>query len=253
MSRFFVDKSAVKEHFIEITNPSDIKHIRKVLRLGIGDFIDVSDSLEYEYKVKLDEISDERILGEIHDKQNFSKEPTIQVSLYQGIPKQAKMETIIQKSVELGVSRIIPVFMKRTVVTEKGNFKNKLARWQKISDEAVKQCKRGIIPQIEEPLYTKEVYERIQKEHDLVLFLYENEEKTTIKQVLRKAAEEKREQNRDLKRIALLIGPEGGFSEEEACAFQEIGASCATLGKTILRTETAGIAALAMVMYELEL
>lgn len=252
MSRFFVEKSAVKENFIEITDQSDIRHIMKVLRLKAGDFIEVSDSEQYEYQVELSEISSEQILGKIHDKQNFSREPEIQVSLYQGIPKQGKMETIIQKAVELGIWRIIPVFMQRTVVTEKGNFKNKLVRWQKIADEAVKQCKRGRIPQIESPLYTKDVFARVMKEHDLVLFLYENEEKITIKQVLRSAAA-KKESRAPLKKIALLIGPEGGFSEEEACTFQEIGASCATLGKTILRTETAGIAALAMVMYELEL
>jgi len=252
MSRFFVEKNAVKENFIEITDQSDIRHIMKVLRLKAGDFIEVSDSEQYEYQVELNEISSERILGKIHDKQNFSREPEIQVSLYQGIPKQGKMETIIQKAVELGIWRIIPVFMQRTVVTEKGNFKNKLVRWQKIADEAVKQCKRGRIPQIESPLYTKDVFERVMREHDLVLFLYENEGKTTIKQVLRSAAA-KKESGAPLKKIALLIGPEGGFSEEEACTFQEIGASCATLGKTILRTETAGIAALAMVMYELEL
>ncbi|MEA4987216.1 MAG: RsmE family RNA methyltransferase [Anaerovorax sp.] len=253
MSRFFVDKSAVKGDFVEITDLNDIKHIIKVLRLREGSFIEVSDSAEYEYQVELNEISNECIRGKIHDKQNFSKEPTIQVSLYQGIPKQGKMETIIQKTVELGIFRIIPVFMQRTVVTEKGNFKNKLIRWQKIADEAVKQCKRGIIPQIEEPINSKDLFERVMKEHDLVLFLYENEGKTTIKQVLREKLAKKEKENASLNKIALIIGPEGGFSDEEACTFKEIGASCATLGKTILRTETAGIAALAMVMYELEL
>lgn len=253
MSRFFVEKSAVKGNYIEITDANDIKHITKVLRLKEGSFIDVSDSAEYEYKVELNSLSKELVTGKIHDKQNFSKEPEIKVSLYQGIPKQGKMETIIQKTVELGVFRVIPVFMQRTVVTEKGNFKNKLERWQKIADEAVKQCKRGIIPQIEGAIRSKELFETVMKEHDLVLFLYENEEKTSIKQVLREAMETKKKDGMPLKNIALLVGPEGGFSDEEACTFKKIGASCATLGKTILRTETAGMAALSMVMYELEL
>lgn len=253
MSRFFVDKSGVVGDEIHITNSDDIKHISKVLRLKAGDCIDVSDSAEYEYHVELTSIDKDLVVGSIQDKQSFSKEPELKVSLYQGIPKQGKMETIIQKTVELGISRIIPVFTARTVVTDKGNFGKKLDRWQKVSDEAVKQCKRGLIPQIEEPLSFSQMVERAGAEHDLVLFLYENEGKTTIKQVLRSELRQREQQGGAIRTVALIIGPEGGFSDEEAACIQDSGACCATLGKTILRTETAGMAALSMVMYELEL
>ena len=280
MARFFVTKDAVKENRIEITKPDDIHHISKVLRLEEGGFIDVSDSEEYEYRVELVEISREMIVGLIQDKQSFSKEPGIVVSLYQGIPKQAKMESVIQKTVELGVHRIVPVFTARTVVTDsKGNFAKKIERWQKISAEAVKQCKRGIVPQVEPAVDFKQMMNTVFLHHDLVLFLYENEQATTIKQALREFAAEWT-LNQALSgmgeaglaaaspsaaslmeadpiarnpSIALLVGPEGGFSDEEAEALKASSAKCATLGRTILRTETAGMAALAMVMYELEL
>lgn len=270
MARFFVTKDAVKENVIEITDKDDIKHIAKVLRLAEGDVIDVSDSEEYEYRVELTEVSKDIVVGQICDKQSFSKEPLLEVTLYQAVPKQGKMELIIQKTVELGIHRIVPVFTKRCVVADNGNFGKKIERWQKVSAEAVKQCKRGIVPQVDEALEFGEMINELEEGYDLVLFLYENEQRTTIKQVLREFSaewvlasamkgmstfdiEEPCELKKPPASVALVVGPEGGFSDEEAEALKNGSAKCATLGKTILRTETAGMAALAMVMYELEL
>ncbi len=278
MARFFVTKENVGEDVIEITDPEDIRHIVKVLRLAEGDFIDVSDSEEYEYRVELSQVSKEAVVGKIHDKQSFSKEPGLRVTLYQAVPKQGKMETIVQKTVELGIHRIIPVFTKRCVVTDsRGNAAKKAERWQKVSAEAVKQCRRGIVPQVDLPMDFKKMMEEIRNDYDLVLFLYENEQRTTIKQVLREfsaewvlssamegmsALEEWDGEPQDessllpprkAPSVALIVGPEGGFSDEEAAELKGSCAKCATLGRTILRTETAGMAALAMVMYELEL
>ena len=172
------------------------------------------------------------------------------------------MELIVQKAVELGASGIVPMFMDRTVVTDKGNFGKKIQRWQKVSNEAVKQCKRGIIPQIENAIKMPEVIRRFAG-FDLVLFPYENEDGTTIKEVLRplaggsdaeastaagNAGKSARPEN-----IAIIIGPEGGFSEKEAQQIVEAGGKSVSLGKTTLRTETAGLAAIAMTLYELEL
>lgn len=218
----------------------------KVLRLKEGDEIDVSDGELWEYHGKITALEPEYCQVEILDKQKFSAEPETRITLFQGIPKQGKMELIVQKAVELGACGIVPVFMDRTVVTDKGNFSRKIQRWQKVSAEAVKQCKRGIIPQVEEAIRMPEVLERFSA-FDLVLFPYENEEGTTIKQVLR------READSQLRNIAVIIGPEGGFSEKEAEQIVEAGGVSVTLGKTTLRTETAGLAAIAMVMYELEL
>lgn len=245
MNRFFVDYTAIGDENITITDKNDIRHITKVLRLMPGDVIEVSDSARFEYQAKILSVSSEAVDLLILDKQRFGREPGIRIDLFQGIPKQGKMETIIQKAVELGVYSIIPLFTHRTVVTDKGNFSTKIQRWQKISDEAVKQCKRGIIPIVADPIAFKEIDGTL-KRYDLVLFLYENEEQQTIKQVLR-ALDKKPET------VAIIIGPEGGFSDDEANRIKASGAYAATLGKTILRTETAGASAIAMIMYELEM
>lgn len=243
--RLFADAGCIGYKYINITNQADIKHLSKVLRLRVGDQIDVSDSMEWEYRAEIVRIDEEEVLLVILDKQKFAREPNLEVTLFQGIPKAGKMETIIQKCVELGVHAIIPVFMERTVVVEKGNFSKKLDRWQKISDEAVKQCKRGMVPQVGRQRAFPEMLDEL-RDYDLILFPYENENDHSIKDCLRSLAEKPRS-------VAIVIGPEGGFSDKEAAELDEAGAARVTLGKTILRTETAGMAALAMTMYELEL
>ncbi|MBQ0079857.1 MAG: RNA methyltransferase, partial [Eubacterium sp.] len=187
------------------------------------------------------------------DKQSFSAEPETRVTLFQGVPKGSKFETIVQKTVELGVDTIQPVFMARTVVVDKGNYSKKVQRLNKIAAEAVKQCKRGVIPQVEEPIKMMQMLEDLE-DFDLVLFPYENEKGTTIKDELRGVAQA--QANGEMAaglRVAVIIGPEGGFSDEEASDIVEAGGLSVSLGRTTLRTETAGMAALAMIMYELEL
>lgn len=245
MSRFFVNAADVGEASIIIRSKEDIQHIRKVLRLKEGDKIEISDSTEWEYEAEICSMEPEFVEARILDKQKFAREPGLQVTLFQGIPKQSKMETIVQKCVELGIFRIVPVFMERTVVVDKGNFGKKRERWQRIAAESVKQCRRGIIPKIETAVKLPDVIKAV-PEFDLVLFPYENETGRTMKDSLRSRKEMR-------KNIALVIGPEGGFSDREASLLKEAGADCVSLGKTILRTETAGPAALAMIMYELEL
>ena len=273
MSRFFVDPSDVTERYIYLSDRGDLHHMKKVLRLSIGDELDVSDGTAWEYHVRIEALDEDEAKLQILDKQKFAREPRLQVTLFQGIPKAGKMEGIIQKSVELGVHSIVPVFMERTVVVDKGNFGKKQDRWQKISDEAVKQCKRGIIPEVGSAVKFSGMLDALSN-YDLILFPYENEENRTIKDCLRQitrraeAADEMQTQAANEvqaeaagsgarsglpKTVAIIIGPEGGFSEKEARLLDEAGAERVSLGKTILRTETAGPAALAMTMYELEL
>ena len=145
MARFFVDSSDVQDKSIFIRSKEDIKHIAKVLRLKEGDVLEISDSTEWEYEAEIQYIDQEVVELMIMDKQKFAREPEVRVTLFQGIPKQSKMETIVQKCVELGVYSIVPVFMDRTVVVDKGKFDKKIERWQKVSSEAVKQCRRGFI------------------------------------------------------------------------------------------------------------
>lgn len=249
MSRFFVTPDQVGERYVTIDNREDLHHMTKVLRLREGDEIDVSDGEEWEYHVVITELQSDMCEAKILDKQKFAREPFTKVTLFQGVPKQGKMELIIQKNVELGVYRIVPVFMERSVVKDNGKFGKKLDRWQKISDEAVKQCKRGIIPEVSEAINMKEMIKDF-SDYDLVLFPYENEDGTTIKDVLRGIKEAGGDAP---EHIAVVIGPEGGFADKEADAIVEAGGKSVSLGKTILRTETAGMAALSMVMYEMEM
>ena len=257
MSRFFVDPSDVTGKNIYLSDRSDLHHMKKVLRLSIGDELDVSDGAAWEYHVKIEALDEEEAKLRILDKQKFAREPRLQVTLYQGIPKAGKMEGIIQKSVELGVHAIVPVFMERTVVVDKGNFGKKQDRWQKISDEAVKQCRRGIIPEVGSAVKFSAMLDALSN-YDLVLFPYENEENRTIKDCLRRITRRAEASGTDARcslpeTVAIIIGPEGGFSEKEVRLLDEAAAERVSLGKTILRTETAGPAALAMTMYELEL
>lgn len=245
MARFFVDSKDVMESTIRITDADDRKHLTKVLRLDVGDTISISDSVQFEYVAEISAIEKEYIETRILDKQRFAREPELKITLFQGIPKQGKMETIIQKTVELGVYSIVPLFTDRTVVVDHGNFQKKIERWQKIADEAVKQCKRGIIPQIQGKMTFQEMLSSLVK-FDLVIFPYENEEDYTIKDYLRSLKAKPGT-------AAVIIGPEGGFSDSEAKALGKLGARSVTLGKTVLRTETAGMTAIAMTMYELEL
>lgn len=243
--KIFTDAANIEESLIRITDQGDIRHMIKVMRMKEGDVLDVSDSAQWEYRAEILSIDEDLVLLSILDKQKFAREPGLSVTLFQGVPKQGKMETIIQKCVELGVASVVPVFMDRTVVVEKGNFSKKLERWQKVADEAVKQCRRGIIPSVCPQIKFEEMGTQLAG-FDLVLFPYENEENYSIKDCLRGLSEKP-------KSVAIVIGPEGGFSDREAERMKAWNAACVTLGKTILRTETAGMAALAMTMYELEL
>ena len=255
MIKFFVDKEDIFENKIYLSSPEDRKHLTKVLRARVGDEVMISDKEAFEYETVIDEITESDVVLRITGKHEFSQEPETKITLYQGVPKGPKLETVVQKTVELGVKRIVPVFMSRTVVADKGNFSKKRYRLQKIADEAVKQCKRGIIPEVADAMSFRDMMaELAERKYDAILVAYENEKGYSIKDALRDSG--KYAPLRKGSEVALIIGPEGGFEEEEVeLILDEFDrkACAVTLGKTILRTETAGPAALAMIMYELEL
>ena len=255
MTKFFVDKEDVFENKIYLSSPEDRKHLVKVLRAREGDEVVISDKEAWEYLTVIDEITDTDVVLRVIDRQKFANEPETKVTLYQGVPKASKLETVVQKTVELGVKRIVPVFMARTVVSDKGNFAKKRDRLQKIADEAVKQCKRGIIPEVADAVdFGGMIRELRAEDYDLIVVAYEDERGYTLKDALRDDDDVASVKNGST--IALVIGPEGGFEKEEVDRIREEfdrKACAVTLGKTILRTETAGPAALAMIMYELEL
>lgn len=245
MRRFFVEPGNIGQKSIRIDSGDDLHHIRKVLRLDKGDIIQVSDGRRWEYSGEIIGIYDDGAEILILDKQKFAREPVTKVTLFQGVPKQGKMDLTVRKTTELGISTIVPVFMDRTVISDKGNFWKRLVRLRTIAEEAAKQCGRGIVPEIRQETDFTDMVSRLNK-FQLVLFPYEEEEEKTIKFALRN-------QEKKPEKVAIIIGPEGGFSPREAEILKNAQTECVSLGKTILRTETAGIAALAMCMYELEL
>ncbi len=244
MFQFFVEPGAVGENEIRITG-DDVNHIKNVLRMKTGTKIRISNREDADYICHISEISDEEIIAVIEEKDLKGTELPCKVVLFQGIPKGDKMELVVQKNVELGVHRIVPVAMKRSIVKiDEKKAAAKRERWQKISEAAAKQSKRMIIPEVELPVLYKEAVE-MAKEMDHFIFPYENAE----------GMKETREAIEAIKpgdRVGIFIGPEGGFEEEEVSAAVDAGAKVVSLGKRILRTETAGMALLAILMYKLE-
>lgn len=242
MTRFFAAPDKISDGKI-IIDTADVRHIKKVLRLGVGDEITVSDSLGIDYLCSISDITEESIICRITDSKKNNTEPNIKVTLYQALPKGAKMDYIIQKTTELGIARIVPCSLTRCVVkTDEKDAEKKRLRWQKIADEAAKQCGRGVIPEVSSVISLKSAVEKM-KQDDFAFAAYESEKKQSLKNILIK--------NKSADTISFMIGPEGGFAPEEAQYLKDSGISLITLGPRILRTETAGEAVLAMIMYEL--
>ncbi len=245
MNRFFVKKENVENNKIYINNEEDVHHILKVLRLRIGEMVEISDGEKFEYICRLDIISKDKVEGTIIKKQEQEGEPPKKIYLFQGIPKQGKLEGIVQRAVELGVFEVIPVYMKRSVVAKSDNESKKIERLKSVSLSAAKQSKRGIIPNVVMPLKFKEAVERL-KEMDSIVFPYEEEREKTIKDLISR--------NESLgEKIGVIVGPEGGFSQEEANEIVSVGGTPITLGKRILRTETASLNVLSILIYEMDM
>jgi 16S rRNA (uracil1498-N3)-methyltransferase len=241
MNRSFVDKTNInlKEMVATVDDKGDCKHIVKVLRLKEGDQIEISDKEGSEY---IGEISSTNDIVELInlEKVDVSRESNLKITLFQGIPKSDKMDLIVQKNVELGIFEIIPVQMKRSVSKiDRKKVKSKLERWEKIAWEAAKQSKRSILPRVDRILDFKAILELV-KDYDMFLVAYENE-----KQLLMKELKEN-----EMKNVAILIGPEGGIADEEIDLLIESGAKIVSLGKRILRTETAGFTLNTILQYE---
>lgn len=243
MARFFVNESSVQGEIITITGP-DVKHISRVLRLETGDQIGVSTGNGSEFDAQIREITSKAVICEIVAKKTESTESPIRVTLYQGLPKGEKMELIVQKSTELGVFRIVPVMCERTVVKlDQKKASDKRMRWQRVAEEAAKQSRRMIIPQVEEPVSFQAALGQMPA-GTLVIMPWEEQKSGSIRQILK-------EKSGILDDIAIFIGPEGGFSQNEADLAVARGVHLVTLGPRIMRTETAGIVATAIVLYEL--
>lgn len=244
MYRFFVEKEQIGEKTIRIIG-SDVNHIRNVLRMKPGEEILISDGEKKEYHCEITALDSEYVEALIMFVKEGGLELPSRVYLFQGLPKNDKMELIIQKAVELGVYAVVPVATKRAVVKldDKKEAK-KLTRWQSIAESAAKQAKRLIIPEIMPVMSFKEAVEFVGS-LDVGLMPYELAENMAYtRQIL--------SQITPGQSIGVFIGPEGGFAEEEVELALNSQMETITLGKRILRTETAGMTVLSILMYLLE-
>lgn len=240
MGRFFVLPEQIENDRIMISG-SDVKHMKNVLRYSAGTKINVcSEGVVYESIIE--EITSENVIAVIEKRTQINTELKVPVVLYQGLPKGDKMDLIIQKNVELGITKIVPVMMERTIVKLEGkDIAKKVERWNRIAMEAAKQCGRLIIPEVANPVQFRELSKV--SCGILKLMPYENEEELTIKSVLRGISE-------DMLSIDVLIGPEGGISQGEAQSACDMGFVSVSLGERILRTETAGFYVTGCIAYE---
>lgn len=243
MHKFFVPRENFEDNNVYI-NGDDVKHIYKVLRLKEKDRICINNCNGEEYLGEIETITKSEVQVHIIEKLPINNESSVEINLYQGLPKASKMDLIVQKSTELGIRSITPVITDRVVVkSEIGEFK-KLDRWIRIAKEACKQCKRSIIPVINAPVDFSEMLEELKKQ-DLIIVPYENEDNFGMKKLMLHLKKE------GIKKIAVVIGPEGGFENTEIEVLKSAGAEIITLGPRILRTETAGFVCTSIIMYEL--
>lgn len=240
MPKFFFNKNDISQGQVQLFG-EDEKHIKTVLRARVGEELTLCDGEGVDYQCRI--ASMERgVLLDILSKEACETEPKTKITLYQGLPKADKMELIIQKCVELGVDRIVAVSTERAIVKLDKKESKKLERWQKIAEAAAKQSGRGKIPEIgQQVLKFKEAVAEATALDDAII-PYEKEQETGIRQFVQGFQGES---------IGVFIGPEGGFAEEEIALAQEKGITPITLGKRILRTETAGMTTIALLLYEL--
>ena len=258
MYHFFTDAANIdrESHKVRIEG-SDYNHIRNVLRMDIGEELSVGTGEDdNEYRVAIAEFTEDAVLCDLLFVKESGVESPVRTILFQGLPKGDKMETVIQKCVELGVYEIVPVSLSRCVVKlDDKKAKAKVARWQGISEAAAKQSKRAVIPEIKMPMSMKEALEYA-KDMDAKAIPYElcegMDETAAFFRRLKKEVLSTKTDNPTPYRVAIFIGPEGGFTEEEIKAAREAGVEPVSLGKRILRTETAGMAVLAWIDYCLE-
>lgn len=246
MHKFFTPKELINGDVAKIIG-DDVKHIYKVLRITQGEKVTLNNCEGVEYIAKVISVTKQEVLLEVLEKLDVNNESDIKIYLFQGLPKSQKMDLIVQKGTELGVTEFIPTITHRVDVKLKGEFK-KLDRLNRIALEAAKQSKRSIIPKVSEPIEFDDMIEKINS-LDLVLVPYENAENFGIKKLVNNL--EKNGSIEKIKSVGIFVGPEGGIEEDEIEKLKENGAHIITLGKRILRTETAGFVATSLIQYEL--
>lgn len=238
MRRFFCDN--IQGNSAVITG-DDAHHIARVLRMRVGDTLSLCDGAGREFDAAITAITQSEIVCEVGNAHESGAESPCKVTLFQCLPKTGKFETIVQKCTELGVFAVVPVFSSRCVVMPDKDFDKKRERYQRVALEAAKQSRRAAVPDV---LPLMKIGSINPKQFDLFLIAYEEEETRSLKAALKQAG--------SFTTVGLLIGPEGGLTQEEVDKLTKNGAVAVSLGRRILRTETAGMAMLAQTLYEVE-
>ncbi|MCS7187720.1 MAG: 16S rRNA (uracil(1498)-N(3))-methyltransferase [Armatimonadetes bacterium] len=242
MRRFIVPFKLTSEH---VTLTEEFAHrLIRVLRMKIGDRVILCDSRGSEWVAEIVGAETNTVRLKLIDRLFSPTEPTVYVTLFQGIPKGEKMDFVVQKATELGVQRIVPMFTRRTVVQlSSDRAKSKRERWQRVAISATEQSGGKIVPEIALPLTFRQATDEA-SHANLWLLFYEAAEKP-LREVV--------QSQQNVNHVAIMVGPEGGFDPSEVATAQQKGAQVVSLGKRILRTETASIVAVALVLYELGL
>lgn len=247
MQRYFIDPGQFGEGTVVITG-EDARHIGKVMRSRVGDKLIVSDGNSRDALVQITAIEPQQVAAEIVEPVEAAGEPRLKVTVAQSLPKGDKMETVIQKCTEIGAASFLPFISERTVVQYDGKKEEKrAARWRKIAKEAAEQAHRSRIPAVEAPVSWRELLTGFPA-YDLALLCYEQEHGAQLRDAIKPfMGKLMLDQTAS---ILVIVGPEGGFAEQEVRDAEAAGAVSIGLGRRILRTETAAMAALTCIMYE---
>lgn len=236
MPRFFVDE--LPENGVLVLRGENAHHAGRVLRLRAGESVTLCDGKGTDYDCMIEMVEKDAVICRVQDCHPAQTEPKQRITLFMALPKGDKMEFIVQKAVELGVSQIVP-YLSQNCVSRPDKTDKKVERWRKIAVEAAKQCGRGVMPAVHDVVPMAEAV-RQAAQSETALFFYENEKQTGLRDALSSGLG---------KTVSLMIGPEGGFAPEEAASAREAGLISVSLGARILRCETAPVAALAAVLY----
>lgn len=240
MHHFFVSSAAIRSEKVKF-GVDNARQIFRVLRLRAGDRVIVLDNSGQESEVRLDLVTPQACEGTVIQTRLSKGEPSTRLTLYLGLTQREKFEWVLQKCTEVGVAAFVPVVTSRSLVQDIRTVQRKAKRWQAIIREAAEQSGRGILPLLEEPLLYSQALDAMHQ-HDLALVAWEDEQTVLLKSILKKTKPGT---------VGLLIGPEGGLSAEEAEEARRSGIQCVSLGKRILRMETAAMVASAFVLHDL--
>ncbi|ANE47298.1 16S rRNA methyltransferase [Paenibacillus swuensis] len=245
MQRYFLKKEQFTHNNTVRITGDDAHHLVKVMRARAGDKVICSDGESREALVELQEIETGQVTASIIEELAMDAEPEVKVWVAQSLPKGDKMEIVIQKCTEIGAHRFIPFESERTVVQYDAKKEAKrLERWNKIAKEAAEQAHRNRVPEVE-PMRSWKSLLQLSADFDLTMICYEKEQGLQFRALLQQAV-----QQDQMKKVLLLIGPEGGFTENEVEQAEAAGARAISLGRRILRTETAAMTALTCILYE---